>query len=679
MHGILRFLLVLLLFSGASFESSAIGMRCTTVNANGDVTVTWDRNLTTGPNFRCWYLYHSTLPGGPFTAVDSVFFYTDTIETHVGANVYNNAAYYYIAYKFNNGSPDILSDSIQALGLNVNNPGIGYANLAWNAVRLPLIPTNSVWYRIFREYPATIFTLIDSVNASTAPSPITYADLISICDDTIKYRIEVMDQSGCKSISPVKGDRFRDLVTPTIPVMDSVSVDITGFATVSWIINPSVDTKFYTVLQSVLGLWQPLDTVIGRPNTNYNTNIVAANNSVTFSAIAIDSCNNPSGRGLEHSTMFLTTSFDLCSKSVNLDWNPYSYWSVDPMYDILLSINGGPEAVIGTTSATIFTDTNLISGSTFCYRVRAIDQGSLVRRTSTSNRSCLVPIFPPPPTFSYIRSVSVIAENTVQIKVHVDPLSNVSGYRLLRSSSATGVFSQVGSITVNGVSTIVFTDNVTTSEGPHYYKVLTYDSCGVKVLESQISHTILLTGESPEEYVNSIEWSDYNQWPAGVGTFNLYLTVNDVTSPIPIATFSPGDSTFMESVLNNFYSDGNFCYTIEAIEAPGNPYFFQDTARSNTVCLVQQPIIFIPNAFHPGGDFNAIFYPSNAFVSTKDYSFRIFNRWGEMIFETSDPKVGWDGTTNGRYAQEAVYIYLLRAVQPDGTEIERKGGVTLIR
>ena len=118
MHGILRFLLVLLLFSGASYESSAIGMRCTTVNANGDVTVTWDRNLTTGPNFRCWYLYHSTLPGGPFTAVDSIFFYTDTIETHVGANVYNNAAYYYIAYKFNNGSPDILSDSILSLSTN---------------------------------------------------------------------------------------------------------------------------------------------------------------------------------------------------------------------------------------------------------------------------------------------------------------------------------------------------------------------------------------------------------------------------------------------------------------------------------------------------------------------------------------------------------------------------------
>ena len=196
----------------------------------------------------------------------------------------------------------------------------------------------------------------------------------------------------------------------------------------------------------------------------------------------------------------------------------------------------------------------------------------------------------------------------------------------MRSSSATGVFSQVGSITVNGVSTIVFTDNVTTSEGPHYYKVLTYDSCGVKVLESQISHTILLTGESPEEYVNSIEWSDYNQWPAGVGTFNLYLTVNDVTSPIPIATFSPGDSTFMESVINNFYSDGNFCYTLLKAAGPGNPYFFQDTARSNTVYAVQQPVLFtFPMPFHPGGDFNSIFIRQNTLSLQKITASMLFS------------------------------------------------------
>jgi gliding motility-associated-like protein len=222
-------------------------------------------------------------------------------------------------------------------------------------------------------------------------------------------------------------------------------------------------------------------------------------------------------------------------------------------------------------------------------------------------------------------------------------------------------------------------DYPNTDFGPYYYKILTLDSCGNEVLESQISRTILLTGSSSGDYVNNLEWTEYFQWLGGNGTINSYLTVNDITSPIPIATFSPGDTTFSQSVLDNFYSDGNFCYTIEYIEAAGNPYFYQDSSRSNTVCIVQQPIIFIPSAFHPGGFLNDIFYPSNAFVSSKNYSLLIFNRWGEKIFETNDPKVGWDGTTNGKAAPEAVYIYLLKTTQPDGTEIRKKGSVTLIR
>ena len=92
--GFLRFTVVSFLLSMIFIESQAIGMRCVSVGANGDVTVTWDRGLTTGTNFRCWYLYHSTSATGPFTAVDSVFFYNDTSEVHVGANASNNPAYY---------------------------------------------------------------------------------------------------------------------------------------------------------------------------------------------------------------------------------------------------------------------------------------------------------------------------------------------------------------------------------------------------------------------------------------------------------------------------------------------------------------------------------------------------------------------------------------------------------
>jgi gliding motility-associated-like protein len=104
-----------------------------------------------------------------------------------------------------------------------------------------------------------------------------------------------------------------------------------------------------------------------------------------------------------------------------------------------------------------------------------------------------------------------------------------------------------------------------------------------------------------------------------------------------------------------------------------------DSARSNEVCLNQDPAIFIPNAFHPGGSLNDIFYPSNGFVDTKSYSLHIFNRWGEVVFQTNNPRVGWDGSSNGKRAPEAVYIYRLIATTSDGTPIEKVGSVTLIR
>jgi gliding motility-associated-like protein len=377
--------------------------------------------------------------------------------------------------------------------------------------------------------------------------------------------------------------------------------------------------------------------------------------------------------------MFLTTDFNFCDRSITLDWNPYTGWPAAPSYEILLSVNGGPETVIGNTTSTSFADTNLVSGSTYCYRVRAVDQSIVARRTSTSNRSCQSPTVLPTPAFSYIRSVSVGPEDFVTIKAYVDPNVPVSSYELLRSTSPTTGFSRVNSITITGVSNIVFTDNVKTSEGPYYYKINTIDSCGKKVLESQVSKTILLSGEALEQYQNSLIWNSYSSWPTGVDVYHLYLTVNGVTTVLPLQSFQPGDSTYLESVMNNYYSDGKFCYYIEAIENQGNPYFFLDTSRSNEVCIIQEPNIFIPNAFHPGGDFNQRFYPSNAFVSTDNYTLLIFNRWGETVFETHDPQVGWDGTSHGISAPEAVYIYLLKAQQADGSTIERKGSVTLIR
>ncbi len=656
----------------------AFSTRCTAVGNGGDVTITWDRNGLNAADYRAWYIYHAANSAGPFTLIDSTFFFTDTIQTDLSANAYNTSAYYYIRFQTNNGSPSILSDTIRAIGLNVVNPNSGFANLSWSPTRIPLILTNSLYYRIFREYPAGTFTLIDSVNAATSAIPMTYSDLISICDDTIKYKIEVMDQSGCRSVSPIKGDRFRDLQPPSRPVVDSVSVDLAGNVIVSWYVNSSLDTRLYQVLQSIGANWVAIDTVYGRNSTLYNSTINASGGSLSFQVIAKDSCNNPSSQSLSHSTIYLQSSFQLCGKKINLTWSPYNFWGTPPIYEVLVSINGGVESIVGTTSSTTFSDTGLTSGASFCYRVRAREVAST--RSSTSNGSCLTPTFPPPPSFSYIRKVTVTGERQVYIEAYVDAAASVSGYQLQRSDSAAGPYTTISTLTISGTSSIGFYDNnVETSTGPYYYRVLTLDSCGLLSRTSNFSRTILAHAVTVD-YINTVDWSTYLTWPAGVDRYNIYRSINGSYSAQPsfIVSSSASNKSILDEVINNFYTNGEFCYIVEAIEALGNPYFFVDSARSNEVCVKVQPIIFIANAFHPGGDFNQVWNPSNAFVSSTDYSLRIFDRWGRIAFETHDPLIGWDGTINGNRASVGVYVFQLKSVNTDGGKIERVGSVTLV-
>ncbi len=671
----LRLWAVLSLLIIQSFDSHAIFTHCAWVGNAGDVTVCWDKTGTGAGNFRTWYIYHSTSPLGPFTAIDSVFLYADTIETHTAANAANNNAYYFIVFKSNNGSPDIYSDTIRAIGLNINNPGNGYANLSWNPIHNPPSSSTLPYYYIYREYPPGFFTLLDSVDSRIAPIPMSFTDTISICDDTIKYRIEVKDSSGCKSISPIKGDRFRDFQVPTQPILDSVSVDQFGNATVSWLVSSSADTRSYIILQNPGAI--PIDTVYGHFTTLYNSSVSATTGFQTFFILAVDSCNNPSQPSTFHSTIFLNVSFNKCLQASELSWSPYGFWGSAPSYNIFVSINGSAETLIGSTTQTNFTDTNLVSGSSFCYRVQAVEPVNA--RTSTSNKVCLSPVFSPPPAFSYLRKVTVVETDRVLIEAYVDPLSNVKGYELLRGNSPLGPFGVVATQIVTGVSSVVFYDGVNTSAGPYYYVVSTLDSCGRSVLASQVSQTILLNGEANPDYTNSMTWTNYANWPTGVDRFNIYRSTNGVLSSLPIMTLTNADFTFSETILNNFFSEGEFCYVVEAVEASGNPQFFIDSSRSNEICLQHIPIIFVPNAFHPGGYFNENFYPSNSFVSSKEYSLDIFNRWGSSVFHTNDPRVGWSGTSNGVVAPEGVYVYRLRAKNPDGTDIEKVGAVTLIR
>jgi gliding motility-associated-like protein len=98
-----------------------------------------------------------------------------------------------------------------------------------------------------------------------------------------------------------------------------------------------------------------------------------------------------------------------------------------------------------------------------------------------------------------------------------------------------------------------------------------------------------------------------------------------------------------------------------------------------TLFVRREEKIFIPNAFTPNGDgandsFRVFFGDGITAIG----SIKIFNRWGDLVFDQSGD-VEWDGKFRGKAAQMGVYVYLVRVELSDGTERLFSGDVTLLR
>jgi gliding motility-associated-like protein len=97
------------------------------------------------------------------------------------------------------------------------------------------------------------------------------------------------------------------------------------------------------------------------------------------------------------------------------------------------------------------------------------------------------------------------------------------------------------------------------------------------------------------------------------------------------------------------------------------------------VSVVDAVRYFVPNAFSPNGDgLNDVFRAVPIGVMRTEF-FRVFNRFGELIFETNQPRAGWDGTFKGKPQQPGNYVWMLKGYGGNGQVIELSGNVMLVR
>ena len=101
---------------------------------------------------------------------------------------------------------------------------------------------------------------------------------------------------------------------------------------------------------------------------------------------------------------------------------------------------------------------------------------------------------------------------------------------------------------------------------------------------------------------------------------------------------------------------------------------------SSRICVtISESKLLMPNAFTPNGDTHNDVYKAKEYQSIVEFHAYIFNRWGQKLFEWTNPAEGWDGNYNGSPVKEGVYFVVVKARGADGIVDNIRKDVNLLR
>ncbi len=228
--------------------------------------------------------------------------------------------------------------------------------------------------------------------------------------------------------------------------------------------------------------------------------------------------------------------------------------------------------------------------------------------------------------------------------------------------------------------------------------IYTYSWYPSSLIETQISQTSVsaITTQAAYLFVDVISSNGCNF------TDSILINVSPVNSILINASAS--DTLILEGTQTTLFASpsGNYIYSWTPTNALTSPNFqstlatvsekttFEVTitdgtcSASDTISIYcynnecKPPNIFIPNAFSPNQKGkNEVFYVRGPQITKM--LLRVFDRWGEMVFESTDPLIGWDGTFKGRKLDPDVFDYYVEVTCIEGNTEIFKGNVTILK
>ena len=148
--------------------------------------------------------------------------------------------------------------------------------------------------------------------------------------------------------------------------------------------------------------------------------------------------------------------------------------------------------------------------------------------------------------------------------------------------------------------------------------------------------------------------------------------------------FEPNQSSILSNPVYTFSDTGSYDVILSVLNGYGCASNYILNILVETENRFDTPNAFTPNpgggnggSYDPNSLSNEVFFPRMELVD--EYHLMIFNRWGELIFESRDINIGWDGYYRGEISAQDAYVWKIEATFLDGTKLNKVGDLTLLR
>ncbi len=356
-------------------------------------------------------------------------------------------------------------------------------------------------------------------------------------------------------------------------------------------------------------------------------------------------------------------NYDTCKRSVKLTWNTYYRkdeipWAPnDPPYNIYAESENDSRHAVSDTNVYTFSGLNI--NETYSFKVRIFGSGL----SSTSNPVSIQTQAPDSTSQPYFLSLTTTSNFSNEISTHIDK-QNTGQLLILRSSTLNGTYDTIQRLDDFSGSIVNYTDNRTSKEIA-YYSIVAKDACLSIPKQSDTLNTIILKAQLYEKFVDL----DANE---EIGYDSIYVLHRKANG---------NWETFIVSPPVEYNDFGIMDITLEN---PIVTYFFEinkDSAiiRSNPVSVTIQDDLLWPNAIIAGrygvdGKFRAFVQRS----VPEAFKMKIYNKWGELVFESNDIEESWDGTYGGSVVPPGAYLYVATYNFKGQSPENVKGTVTVI-